>query len=207
MSLTLKLSAWQADLPKQHHLSVPYLHRGGPNWQYVYCSDLDRLSAWEGRWNMNIHPEKCQVLWVFRSSLHGRADGTWTFTLKSAKSSEYADPLCMGGQMEHEHSPWKVPSPLSMQILSAWEGRWNINIHPEKCQVLWVNRSRKKLEKSTCTTLCASVDTFKYFMSHNSEQSLLPMAMLCLLLCSKAICSLLTSIIQSFKIVPIKNWP
>ena len=87
-----------------------------------------------------------------------------------------------------------MPSPLSMQILSAWEGRWNMNIHPEKCPVLWVSRSRKKFQKSTCATLHCSAH--EYFISHTSEQK--PFAngnaVSPTVLQSKGICSLLTSI-------------
>ena len=57
-----------------------YLTIGGSENGKVLQNDLDRLSMWEDRWDMEFNPSKCQVVWVTTArnfintvyTLHGR---------------------------------------------------------------------------------------------------------------------------------------
>ena len=73
--------------------------------------DLDRLQAWESKWDMELNPSKCQVIHVTASSaplkteyiLHGRSQvlGTWGGYLQQHELEHACDQSC---------SKWKQAS-------------------------------------------------------------------------------------------------
>ena len=57
MSLSSQIRLFAGD-------TVVYLTTGGANDGKVLQNDLDRLSVWEDRWDMEFNPSKCQVVRV-----------------------------------------------------------------------------------------------------------------------------------------------
>ena len=70
--------------------TIMYMAMSGPGDSTSLQQDLDRLAAWEERWKMEFHPQKCSVLPITRSlspqvnkyQLHGH-------TLKTETDSKY----------------------------------------------------------------------------------------------------------------------
>ena len=110
-----------------------YLTIGGAEDGKLLQNDLDRLSVWEDRWDMEFNPSKCQVVRVtssrnpfnFSYTLHGQVLEIVTAVYLTIGGAED------GKLLQND-----------LDRLSVWEDRWDMEFNPSKCQVVRVTSSR-----------------------------------------------------------------
>ena len=68
--------------------------------QLTLQEDLDTLAAWEQKWGMDFHPQKCNVLRVFRA----KSPMTFSYRLKGTVLAEEATSKYLGVDLQNNLS-------------------------------------------------------------------------------------------------------